>query len=399
MGVVASGARPNIQVRAPRPLPPQQRRGPAAARAVRIPLSRHLVRIPGLCDDVLGDGAAVSREHRPIQSYPEAGRLYPPRPGPPDGPRSPPGGGRRCFPVFCEGWPSCGGRARLRLPRAREAPRRPVEHRPRTPAAARVRADRPTQRAQRAQVSAGGTDRRTRRARHDRAPARSASAREATCPRGQVMPGTGGDDTAPIGTRHCPFPPRRGVRPSARGVRRAPTAVTDGGGPFSLTSEHVTRHAYRAGARPCASTGQVIHNLGIAFSPPDPPHARWVQGAGRRGRASFRNLEAAMSPSPLPLRPRGPRARPVSAPRCHRARAGRPPGAGAAPGGRRTRPGRPLTGPPPTGLRERGMSTAEYAVGTVTACAFAAVLFAVLNSAEVRDTLLGIVTDALRSGG
>ncbi|MBV2366793.1 DUF4244 domain-containing protein [Streptomonospora nanhaiensis] len=45
------------------------------------------------------------------------------------------------------------------------------------------------------------------------------------------------------------------------------------------------------------------------------------------------------------------------------------------------------------------MSTAEYAVGTVTACAFAAVLFAVLNSAEVRDTLLGIVTDALRSGG
>ncbi|MDA0566493.1 DUF4244 domain-containing protein [Streptomonospora sp. S1-112] len=45
------------------------------------------------------------------------------------------------------------------------------------------------------------------------------------------------------------------------------------------------------------------------------------------------------------------------------------------------------------------MSTAEYALGTVTACAFAAVLFAILTSSEVRDTLLAMVTDALRSGG
>ncbi|QBI51979.1 DUF4244 domain-containing protein [Streptomonospora litoralis] len=50
----------------------------------------------------------------------------------------------------------------------------------------------------------------------------------------------------------------------------------------------------------------------------------------------------------------------------------------------------------PAALGDRGMSTAEYALGTVTACAFAAVLFAILTSAEVRDALTGIVTDALQ---
>ncbi|WP_222936406.1 DUF4244 domain-containing protein [Streptomonospora sp. PA3] len=45
------------------------------------------------------------------------------------------------------------------------------------------------------------------------------------------------------------------------------------------------------------------------------------------------------------------------------------------------------------------MSTAEYALGTVTACAFAAVLFAILTSAEVRDVLTQIVTDALQIDG
>nr|WP_184080667.1 DUF4244 domain-containing protein [Nocardiopsis mwathae] len=48
---------------------------------------------------------------------------------------------------------------------------------------------------------------------------------------------------------------------------------------------------------------------------------------------------------------------------------------------------------------DHGMSTAEYALGTVAACAFAAVLFAILTSAEVRDVLTRMVTDALQSGG
>ncbi|MFC3999951.1 DUF4244 domain-containing protein [Nocardiopsis sediminis] len=63
---------------------------------------------------------------------------------------------------------------------------------------------------------------------------------------------------------------------------------------------------------------------------------------------------------------------------------------------RRTAPGRAVV---PAVGRDRGMSTAEYAVGTVTACAFAAVLYVILTSSEVRDTLTQIVTDALRVGG
>ncbi|MFC4564003.1 DUF4244 domain-containing protein [Nocardiopsis mangrovi] len=54
---------------------------------------------------------------------------------------------------------------------------------------------------------------------------------------------------------------------------------------------------------------------------------------------------------------------------------------------------------PSRAAQDRGMSTAEYAIGTVTACAFAAVLYVILTSAEVRDTLTQIVTDALRVGG
>lgn len=42
-----------------------------------------------------------------------------------------------------------------------------------------------------------------------------------------------------------------------------------------------------------------------------------------------------------------------------------------------------------------GMSTAEYAVGTVAAVAFAAVLFKVVQSAEVQSALSRIVTSAL----
>ncbi|GAA3731247.1 DUF4244 domain-containing protein [Salinactinospora qingdaonensis] len=48
---------------------------------------------------------------------------------------------------------------------------------------------------------------------------------------------------------------------------------------------------------------------------------------------------------------------------------------------------------------ENGMSTAEYALGTVAACAFAAVLYAVLTSSEVRETITSLVTNALQVGG
>nr|WP_245928625.1 DUF4244 domain-containing protein [Murinocardiopsis flavida] len=45
------------------------------------------------------------------------------------------------------------------------------------------------------------------------------------------------------------------------------------------------------------------------------------------------------------------------------------------------------------------MSTAEYALGTVAACAFAAVLYAILTSGAVRSALTSMVTDALSVGG
>lgn len=53
-----------------------------------------------------------------------------------------------------------------------------------------------------------------------------------------------------------------------------------------------------------------------------------------------------------------------------------------------------------TRLRRRlagdaGMSTAEYAVGTVAAVAFAAVLFKVVHSSAVEAALTHIVTTAL----
>lgn len=44
---------------------------------------------------------------------------------------------------------------------------------------------------------------------------------------------------------------------------------------------------------------------------------------------------------------------------------------------------------------DAGMTTAEYAVGTVAAVAFAAVLFKVVQSAEVQAALSHIVTSAL----
>jgi hypothetical protein len=46
-------------------------------------------------------------------------------------------------------------------------------------------------------------------------------------------------------------------------------------------------------------------------------------------------------------------------------------------------------------LHELGMATAEYAVVTVAACAFAGLLLAIVRSGEVRGLLLGIIKRAL----
>lgn len=48
---------------------------------------------------------------------------------------------------------------------------------------------------------------------------------------------------------------------------------------------------------------------------------------------------------------------------------------------------------------EAGMTTAEYAVGTLAACAFAAVLFAVLKSGGIKGLLSSIIEGALNSIG
>ncbi|MGZ4599348.1 MAG: DUF4244 domain-containing protein [Oryzihumus sp.] len=48
----------------------------------------------------------------------------------------------------------------------------------------------------------------------------------------------------------------------------------------------------------------------------------------------------------------------------------------------------PLTG-------QAGMTTAEYAVGTLAACAFAAVLIAVVRSGAIKTALSHLITTAL----
>ncbi|MEU4229360.1 DUF4244 domain-containing protein [Nonomuraea sp. NPDC026600] len=50
-------------------------------------------------------------------------------------------------------------------------------------------------------------------------------------------------------------------------------------------------------------------------------------------------------------------------------------------------------------LRDRGMSTAEYAVGTIAACAFAAVLFKVVSSPKVQVMLSKLIDQALNAAG
>ena len=47
------------------------------------------------------------------------------------------------------------------------------------------------------------------------------------------------------------------------------------------------------------------------------------------------------------------------------------------------------------GRGDAGMSTAEYAVGTIAACAFAAVLYKVVTSGPVSEALQQLVEQAL----
>ena len=47
------------------------------------------------------------------------------------------------------------------------------------------------------------------------------------------------------------------------------------------------------------------------------------------------------------------------------------------------------------GVVDAGMTTAEYAIGTVAACAFAALLYKVITSAQVLGLLTGVVSRAL----
>lgn len=43
---------------------------------------------------------------------------------------------------------------------------------------------------------------------------------------------------------------------------------------------------------------------------------------------------------------------------------------------------------------ERGMTTAEYAVGTVAACGLGGVLLKLLTSSDVQDLILGVIRRA-----
>ncbi|MGL5867146.1 MAG: DUF4244 domain-containing protein [Dermatophilaceae bacterium] len=49
-------------------------------------------------------------------------------------------------------------------------------------------------------------------------------------------------------------------------------------------------------------------------------------------------------------------------------------------------------------LGEEGMTTAEYAVGTVAAVAFAAILLAIVRSGPVKSALSGIIVGAIGTG-
>lgn len=55
-------------------------------------------------------------------------------------------------------------------------------------------------------------------------------------------------------------------------------------------------------------------------------------------------------------------------------------------------------GQPPAARDDEGMATVEYALVTVAAAAFAAVLIAIVKSPEVRSALASIVSQALSGG-
>ena len=45
--------------------------------------------------------------------------------------------------------------------------------------------------------------------------------------------------------------------------------------------------------------------------------------------------------------------------------------------------------------QDRGMTTSEYAVGTIAACAFAAVLYKVVTSGPVQSAMQSLIKEAL----
>ena len=47
---------------------------------------------------------------------------------------------------------------------------------------------------------------------------------------------------------------------------------------------------------------------------------------------------------------------------------------------------------------EGGMTTAEYAIGTIAACAFAAVLLAVVRSGGIKSAITNVIMTALSMG-
>ncbi len=49
-------------------------------------------------------------------------------------------------------------------------------------------------------------------------------------------------------------------------------------------------------------------------------------------------------------------------------------------------------------VRDAGMTTAEYAIGTLAACGFAALLVTLLSGGAVRGLLMGVITRALSLG-
>jgi hypothetical protein len=49
--------------------------------------------------------------------------------------------------------------------------------------------------------------------------------------------------------------------------------------------------------------------------------------------------------------------------------------------------------------RDAGMTTAEYAIGTLAACGFAALLVTILRGSAVRSMLMSIIERALSLGG